>query len=336
MKPLIAMKNNRFKFLLTFAVALAPAIQALAQDAAAAAPAAAAQGDSGFFGGLFANTVLLATAIIALASVIAISRLLNAVMKEQQLKIYKEHGLESYLAEVKKDESSSSWERLIKSWTKATPVAKEQDVMLDHNYDGIRELDNSLPPWWVALFYVTIAFAVVYMAYYHFSGAGPSSRDEYDIQMAQAQEEVDLFLSKQANKVDENSVVALTDANELALGKTIYDANCVACHGSAGEGGIGPNMTDDYWIHGGSIKDMFKIIKNGVTEKGMQAWASQLRPVDMQRVASYILTMRGTNPPNAKAPQGELYKEEAAPADGAAPAEGAAPTQEAAPAEGQQ
>jgi cytochrome c oxidase cbb3-type subunit 3 len=81
---------------------------------------------------------------------------------------------------------------------------------------------------------------------------------------------------------------------------------------------------------------MFKIIKNGVTEKGMQAWASQLRPVDMQRVASYILTMRGTNPPNAKAPQGELYKEEAAPADGAAPAEGAAPTQEAAPAEGQQ
>ena len=332
MKPLTAMKNNRIKFLLTFAVALAPAIQVWAQDAAAAP----AQGDTGFFGGLFANTVLLATAIIALAAVIAITRLLNAVMKEQQLKIYKEHGLESYLAEVKKDESSSSWERLIKNWTKATPVAKEQDVMLDHNYDGIRELDNSLPPWWVAMFYITIAFAVVYMAYYHFSGAGPSSRDEYDIQMAKAQEEVDLFLSKQANKVDENSVVALTDANELALGKTIYDANCVACHGAGGEGGIGPNMTDDYWIHGGSIKDMFKIIKNGVTEKGMQAWGSQLRPLDMQRVASYIITMRGTNPPNGKAPQGDLYKEEAAPAEGAAPAQGEAPAQEAAPAEGQQ
>lgn len=333
MKPLTAMKNNRIKFLLTFAVALAPAIQVWAQDAAAAAPA---QGDTGFFGGLFANTVLLATAIIALAAVIAITRLLNAVMKEQQLKIYKEHGLESYLAEVKKDESSSSWERLIKNWTKATPVAKEQDVMLDHNYDGIRELDNSLPPWWVAMFYITIAFAVVYMAYYHFSGAGPSSKDEYDIQMAQAQEEVDLFLSKQANKVDENSVVALTDANELALGKTIYDANCVACHGAAGEGGIGPNMTDDYWINGGSIKDMFKTIKNGVTEKGMQAWGNQLRPLDMQRVASYIKTMRGTNPPNGKAPQGVLYKEEAAPAEGAAPAQGEAPAQEAAPAEGQQ
>ncbi len=299
------MKNNRLKFTFTLVVALAPIAQMWAQDAAAAG------GDSGFFSQFFANTTLLATAILALAAVIAITQLLNSVVKAKQISIYQEHGLEAFLEEVKKEEGSA-WERLIKRWTKAVPVSKEQDVMLDHNYDGIRELDNSLPPWWVALFYVTIGFALIYMTYYHFSGAGPSSTDEYEYQMAKAEEAKEQFLARQANKVDETNVTLLTDANELALGKTIYDANCVACHGSGGEGGVGPNMTDDYWIHGGSIQDVFKTIKNGVPEKGMIAWSTQLRPADMQRVASYILAeLHGTNPPNAKAPEGELFKTDA-------------------------
>ncbi len=304
------MKNNRLKFIFAAVFALAPAAQILAQSAPT--------GDSGFFSQLFSNTVLLATAILALAAVIAITQLLNAVVKAQQLKIYQEHGIKEYLEEVKKEEGSA-WERFIKRWTKATPVAQEQDVLLDHDYDGIRELDNSLPPWWVALFYATIAFAAVYMTYYHFSGAGPSSADEYEVQMAKAEEAKEKFLARQANLVDETNVTTLTDENELALGKTIYDANCVACHGTGGEGGVGPNMTDGYWIHGGSIKDIFKTIKNGVPEKGMIAWSAQLRPADMQRVASYILTMQGTNPPNAKAPEGELYTPEAT--EGEAPAE---------------
>jgi cytochrome c oxidase cbb3-type subunit III len=304
MKPLIAMKNNCFKFVLTLAAVFSTSVPMWAQEAAAA-------GDSGFFTQLFANIALLATAILALAAVIAITQLLNSVVKAQQIKIYQEHGIESYLEEVKKEEGSA-WQRFIQRWTKAVPVAKEQDVMLDHDYDGIRELDNSLPPWWVAMFYLTIGFAVVYMAYYHFSGAGPSSIDEYEIQMAKGEEAKERFLARQANKVDETNVVVLTNENDLALGKTIYDQNCVACHGMSGEGGVGPNMTDDYWIHGGGIADIFKTIKNGVPEKGMIAWSAQLRPADMQRVASYIMTMQGTNPPNGKAPEGDLYQPEAA------------------------
>lgn len=317
------MKNNFLKLIFTFSALMLPAAQILAQSSAATAT-----GDSGFFTKLFADTTLIATAILTLSAVIAITQLLNSVVKAQQLKIYKEQGFEAFEEEVKMEEGSA-WDRFIKRWTKAVPVTKEADVLLDHDYDGIRELDNSLPPWWVAMFYVTIAFALVYMVYYHFSGAGPSSAQEYEFQMAQAEEEKEAFLAKQANKVDESNVTALTDGNELAIGKTIYEANCVACHGAGGEGGVGPNMTDDYWIHGGSIKDIFKTIKNGVPEKGMIAWSAQLRPADMQRVASYIMTMRGTNPPNAKEPQGELYNPEAEEsktsansADQAVPAEG--------------
>lgn len=308
------MKNN----LLALLLLMGSSLEALAQDAAASPV-----GDSGFFSQLFANTVLLATAILALAAVIAITQLLNSVLRAQQIKLLQEQGIDPYLEERKKEQEGTAWERLMKRWTNAVPVSKEQDVLLDHEYDGIRELDNSLPPWWVAMFYITIAFAVVYMGYYHFSDAGPSSAEEYEFQMAKAEEAKEAFLAKQANKVDENNVVALTDENELSLGKSIYTANCVACHGAAGEGGVGPNMTDAYWIHGGDIKSVFLTIKNGVPEKGMIAWSTQLRPADMQRVASYILTMQGTNPPNAKEPQGELYQ----PETGDQPAENASDTQ---------
>ncbi len=300
------MKNKLTKFLFFTAAVSFPAAQLIAQNAVTAAAA----GDTGFFTKLFANTVLIVTAIITLSAIFAITQLLNSVVKAQQAKIYKEQGIEAVVEEEKKEEGST-WERFIKRWTQAVPVTKEADVLLDHSYDGIRELDNSLPPWWVALFYVTIGFALVYMTYFHFSGAGPSSAQEYEYQMAKAQEEKDAFLARQANKVDESNVTVLADDNELAIGKTIYEANCVACHGAGGEGGVGPNMTDDYWIHGGGIKNIFKTIKNGVPEKGMIAWSSQLRPADMQRVASYIMTMRGTNPPNAKEPQGDLYNPEA-------------------------
>ncbi|NUQ23927.1 MAG: c-type cytochrome [Saprospiraceae bacterium] len=237
------------------------------------------------------------------------------MIKMQQMRVYQEQGFEAYEKVVVQQSKESFWKRMYNQWTNVVPVEREEEIMFDHDFDGIRELDNRLPPWWVAMFYITIAFAGIYMVYYHFAGVGPSSIEEYTAQMDVAKKEAAANLAKQANLVDENTVAALTDETALGAGKSIYIASCAACHGQLGEGGVGPNMTDDYWIHGGSIKDLFKTIKYGVPEKGMISWQSQLRPTDMQQVASYILTLRGTNPPNAKEAQGMLYtgEENAAP-----------------------
>ncbi len=269
-----------------------------------------------YFYDKFASYFFIAVvAALTIAVIAALINLLNAMIKMQQIRIYQEQGFEAYEKVVAKQSQQSFWQRMYKQWTNVVPVEREKEIMFDHEYDGIRELDNSLPPWWVAMFYITIAFAGVYMVYYHFAGIGPSSSEEYTAQMDVAKKEVAAYLAKQANLVDETTVAALTDETSLSAGKSIYTASCAACHGQLGEGGVGPNMTDDYWIHGGSIKDIFKTIKYGVPEKGMISWQSQLRPTDMQRVSSYILTLRGTNPPNAKEAQGTLYtgEESAAP-----------------------
>jgi cytochrome c oxidase cbb3-type subunit 3 len=145
------------------------------------------------------------------------------------------------------------------------------------------------------------------MYYYHWSGNDWSSDKEYAMAMEEAEIQKAAYLDRMANLVNENSVEVLTDAQSLAEGAEIFKANCLACHGAAGEGGVGPNMTDEYWVHGGGIKNIFKTIKYGVPEKGMISWKSQLKPVAMQKVSSYILTLQGTNPPNAKAPEGEKW-----------------------------
>jgi cytochrome c oxidase cbb3-type subunit III len=185
------------------------------------------------------------------------------------------------------------------------PIERENEIMLDHDYDGIKELDNNLPPWWVYMFYGTIAFGIFYIWFYHFNGTGKLQEDEYKMELAEAEDLAKL----QANKVDENSVKMLTDKTQLESGSAIYQKNCAACHGKLGEGGVGPNFTDEYWIHGGDIKSVFKTIKYGVPAKGMIPWQAQLGPSQMQEVASYIKTLKGTNPPNGKAPQGDVYKE---------------------------
>lgn len=267
----------------------------------------AATGDTYFYDKLLSNLLIATAGIVLLGTIIAIMRLLSVMVKMQQLRIYQEQGIEAYVEEVKKPQESA-WRRLYKSWTNVVPLEKEQDILFDHEYDGIRELDNSLPPWWVAMFYITIGFAVVYMVYYHFGGNGPSQAEEYEMAVAKAEASVEAYLSQQANLVDETNAELLTDEESLALGKTVFDANCAACHGMMGEGGVGPNMTDEYWIHGGGVQNVFKTIKYGVPEKGMISWQSQLRPTDMHRVASYIITLAGTNPPNAKEPQGVKYE----------------------------
>lgn len=186
-------------------------------------------------------------------------------------------------------------------------IEKEKDIMLDHNYDGIRELDNSLPPWWKYSFYISIVWAFIYIGYYYFGG-GPSSHDEFVAEMEQAKIEVAEYNRKNALNVDENNV-KLADAAGITEGLDIYKTNCAACHGNAGEGGVGPNLTDSYWLHGGSLSDVFKSVKYGWPAKGMKSWQADLSPVQMKNVVSYIQSIHGTNPANAKAPQGELYGE---------------------------
>lgn len=205
----------------------------------------------------------------------------------------------------------SFWEKIRKQyWEDAVPLEREHEIISHHEFDGIRELDNSLPPWWVNMFILTVIWGVIYMFYYHWGGNGPSSAEEYKIEVETAIKQQRIALAGQANAVDESNVTALTASGDLGEGELIYKTSCLVCHGAAGEGGVGPNLTDEYWLHGGGIKNIFKTIKYGVPEKGMVAWSSTLRPADMQKVASFILTMEGTNPPNARAPQGDIWKSE--------------------------
>ncbi|WP_456462344.1 cbb3-type cytochrome c oxidase N-terminal domain-containing protein [Reichenbachiella sp.] len=227
--------------------------------------------------------------------------ILQVMVREDAIRRAKEKGVE-YV------EEPSAWSKFYAGLTDAVPIEKEATIVLDHDYDGIKELDNHLPPWWKYMFYASIVFAVIYMFMYHISGSLPLQTQEYEIAMAEAQ--ANMSEAEAGSSIDESNIAFSDDPAVLASGKTVYERNCVACHKAAGEGGIGPNLTDDYWLHGGSIQDIYNTIKNGVPDKGMIAWGDVLSPSKMNDVASYIETLKGTNPPNAKAPQGELYKAE--------------------------
>lgn len=205
------------------------------------------------------------------------------------------------------------WTRLRKKyWEDPIPMEREAEIDLGHAYDGIRELDNRLPPWWVNLFLITIVWAVGYMYFYHWGGSDWSSGQEYKTEMEAAKKQVSMALAGKANAVDESNVTALTEPGLIGEGELIFKTNCAACHGQKGEGMVGPNFTDEYWLHGGGIKNIFKTIKYGVPDKGMISWQAQLKPSEIQKVGSYILTLKGTNPPNPKAPQGEIWTDSTA------------------------
>ena len=214
---------------------------------------------------------------------------------------------------------SVSYAPSMKDLTDAVPIENEAEVMTDHEYDGIKELDNNLPPWWVGMFYVTIIFAVLYIPYYHFGG-GLLQEQEYEKEVVDAQEAVEKYMAMKGSMVDETNAELLTSSSALLSGQKIFIASCAACHGQNAEGMVGPNLTDKYWLHGGGIKDVFATVKYGVPDKGMISWADQLSPVQIHEVSSYILSLQGSEPANAKEPQGELYDPEAAasaPADSA-------------------
>lgn len=192
------------------------------------------------------------------------------------------------------------------------PLSEEKDMLIEHSYDGIRELDNPIPGWFNFLFYGSIIFGIVYFLNYHVFKTGKLQDEEYVIEMKEAEKERELFLSKSANMVDENTVTLDLNPETLAAGKALYTQSCTPCHGAGGEGTVGPNLTDDYWIHGGDVKSVFKTIKYGVPDKGMIAWEKQLSPKQIAELANYIKSLKGTNPPNPKAPQGVEEKEETA------------------------
>lgn len=192
---------------------------------------------------------------------------------------------------------------------KMKPVGgkEEKQLMLDHSYDGIVELDNHMPPWLANVFYVTIAFGIGYFFYYSVFGLGKTQLEEYAEEQRIAAIKIEQYQALAVSSIDENTVVFDESASALSAGQAIFSANCVACHASDGGGGVGPNLTDDYWIHGGSIQDIFRVTKYGVPEKGMIPWADQLSPEEMQQVSSFIKTLGGTKPANPKDPQGEKY-----------------------------
>ncbi|HLF35448.1 MAG TPA: cbb3-type cytochrome c oxidase N-terminal domain-containing protein [Cyclobacteriaceae bacterium] len=202
------------------------------------------------------------------------------------------------------------WKKISKSLSKATPVEEEYKVMLEHNYDGIRELDNHLPPWWMWLFYISIGWAAVYLLLFHVFNLFPLSGEEYINQLTRAQEEMEARKVLTAESIDETNVEFSAEPAIIDNGKSIFIKLCVACHAPDGGGGVGPNLTDEYWIHGGNIRDMFKVIKYGVPEKGMISWQTQLRPAEIRDVSCFIETLKGTVPAKPKEPQGDLYTPE--------------------------
>ena len=185
------------------------------------------------------------------------------------------------------------------------PIEQEKDLLIEHEFDGIKELDNPVPGWFNLLFYGSIAVGIMYFVTYHVTEWGQSQEQEYAGEMKQAEVEKKAYLASSANNIDESTVKENTDAGTIDAGKAVFSTNCVACHGDKGQGTVGPNLTDDYWLHGGKVGSVFKTIKYGVPDKGMISWEKTLTPKQISEVSNYILSLKGTNPANAKAPQGD-------------------------------
>lgn len=207
----------------------------------------------------------------------------------------------------------STWfKNLMKKLTKSVPIENEGSLLLNHDYDGIKELDNNLPPWWVYSFYACIIFAAIYLVRFEILGAD-NQEMELKKELAQAKIEVAEYMKNAPDLMDEKTVTQLTEPADLAIGKATFEANCAACHRADAGGQIGPNLTDDHWILGGGIKNIFNTITNGGRDgKGMISWKGTLKPKEIQKVASYIMSLKGSNPKDPKAPDGEIWVEEAA------------------------
>lgn len=243
-----------------------------------------------------------------LVVIILVELLLIAILTYHATKLlayFQRKEGEQKVAEKRPSAFYSIWQKM----NRFRPIEEEGELDTGHEYDGIKELDNVTPPWFTAGFTISIIFSIVYLWVYHVSESAPLQIEEFNREVAIAEAEHEEYLKNQSNLVDENTVTLLTDATSIASGKKIFDASCVACHKADGGGLVGPNLTDEFWIHGGSVKDIFTTIKYGVLDKGMIPWKDELSPNQIAQLVAYIHTLKGTNPAGAKEAEGTLYVE---------------------------
>lgn len=284
-------KRKYAKQVLGSLILMAISSSAFAQDAAAKATSTAKT-----IGGMPASTFYVLATVIFLELFIIIAMLINIkfLLKTEKEKVMAESGLE---AEEAKKSQLSWWDK----FNSLRPITQESELDLGHDYDGIRELNNRLPPWWLYGFYLTILFAAIYLWRFHVSHNGPSSKQEYDRSVASAELRIKEYLKTKGDAVDENTVKLITAKDELAEGKVIFEKSCATCHLVSGAGLVGPNLTDDFWIHGNDIKSLFKTIRYGIN--AMPPWQNAYSNKQIAQVASYIKTLHGTNPANPKKPE---------------------------------
>jgi len=289
------MKNSADKTLLIAGIIIAGCLfssTGMAQDAAP--QAALPQTISG----------LSSTSFYVLTSVIALELLVLLVLL-YALRILA--GIESkrkrrHKTAAEGKPSISWWEKMNKTRT-LTPEAELTEDM-GHDFDGIRELNNPTPPWWKWGFYFSIFFGIAYLWVYHVAHSAPLQLEELANAEAKAAAAKEAYLANAANNIDEHSVKLLTDPGDLAGGQKLFGTNCAPCHGASGQGVVGPNLTDNYWLHGGKINDVFSTIKYGVPEKGMKSWKDDFSPKQIAQLASFIKSIHDTHPAGAKEPQG--------------------------------
>lgn len=214
------------------------------------------------------------------------------------------------LTEDQKTSKNDWYKNLMEALTKSKPIDEEDDILMNHSYDGIRELDNDLPPWWIYSFYISIAFAFGYLAYYYVFD-GDDQIELFNQEMAQAKIDVEEYKKTAKNLIDVSTVELMTGDGDLASGKAIFEEKCIVCHLSDGGGSIGPNLTDEYWILGGGIKNVFTTVTEGGRDgKGMVPWKLELKPGEIAQVSSYVLSLQGTTPAKPKAAEGDLWEVE--------------------------
>lgn len=291
------------KSLLLFLMLGVGAFSASAQDAVKAAVPAVAQTPSVFtLDFIVAISVVLIEAFVIFVLLIRIMANINIIYPKAQAK----EGV------------NFAMPRWFDKFNESVAIENEKDIMLDHDYDGIRELDNQLPPWWKYGFLVTIVWGCAYLFYFHVMEAAPLSGGEYANEMEAAKIAKEAYMRTAKNNVDENTIKF--DPAYVADGQKIYTENCVACHGDKGQGGVGPNLTDDYWLHGGKINDIFKTVKYGWPANGMKSWQTDLSATQIAQVVCYVKSLKGTKPADGKPAQGELYSEDGAKPDSTATA----------------